>query len=434
MKNIWKTVSVLLCTVLLISAPAQVCATEKTAADYKEEIREKKEQAEEHKQEMRSSESKVDMMEEAVAGLNSEKKELQVAKNELSATVEALDAQLTNVQEVLVELGEDIDRKTKQVENIKNRLREAEANQDEQYASMKQRIKFMYEKGDTAYITMVFGAQNLTDMLNKAEYIEEVSAYDRQLLNEYTETKYRVINLKDKLEVEQASLLETQEQAEIQEYQMSMLIDQKNGEIEKYESEISTKEDAIKEYEAMIASQNATIAALEASILQAEREADALQKELEESGLSDNDIDSSSSSKPVTTQQVFSGPFCMPAPSYTRVSDDYGNRIHPILGVKQFHNGIDFAAPGGSPILAAQSGTVIAAAYSSTMGNYIMINHGGGVITIYMHASALYVSAGQTVTKGQKIAAVGTTGRSTGNHLHFSVRVNGSYVSPWSYL
>lgn len=434
MKNIWKTVSVLLCTVLLISAPAQVCATEKTAADYKEEIREKKEQAEEHKQEMRASESKVDMMEEAVAGLNSEKKELQVVKNELSATVEALDAQLTNVQEVLVELGEDIDRKTKQVENIKNRLREAEANQDEQYASMKQRIKFMYEKGDTAYITMVFGAQNLTDMLNKAEYIEEVSAYDRQLLNEYTETKYRVINLKDKLEVEQASLLETQEQAEIQEYQMSMLIDQKNGEIEKYESEISTKEDAIKEYEAMIASQNATIAALEASILQAEREADALQKELEESGLSDNDIDSSSSSKPVTTQQVFSGPFCMPAPSYTRVSDDYGNRIHPILGVKQFHNGIDFAAPGGSPILAAQSGTVIAAAYSSTMGNYIMINHGGGVITIYMHASALYVSAGQTVTKGQKIAAVGTTGRSTGNHLHFSVRVNGSYVSPWSYL
>lgn len=434
MKNIWKTVSVLLCTVLLISAPAQVCATEKTAADYKEEIREKKEQAEEHKQEMRASESKVDMMEEAVAGLNSEKKELQVAKNELSATVEALDAQLTNVQEVLVELGEDIDRKTKQVENIKNRLREAEANQDEQYASMKQRIKFMYEKGDTAYITMVFGAQNLTDMLNKAEYIEEVSAYDRQLLNEYTETKYRVINLKDKLEVEQASLLETQEQAEIQEYQMSMLIDQKNGEIEKYESEINTKEGAIKEYEAMIASQNATIAALEASILQAEREADALQKELEESGLSDNDIDSSSSSKPVTTQQVFSGPFCMPAPSYTRVKDDYGNRIHPILGVKQFHNGIDFAAPGGSPILAAQSGTVIAAAYSSTMGNYIMINHGGGVITIYMHASALYVSAGQTVTKGQKIAAVGTTGRSTGNHLHFSVRVNGSYVSPWSYL
>lgn len=180
----------------------------------------------------------------------------------------------------------------------------------------------------------------------------------------------------------------------------------------------------------MIASQNATIAALEAKVLKAEKEALALEKELEESGLSDNDIDSVTTTKP----QVYSGPFCFPAPSYTRVSDDYGNRIHPTLGVKQFHNGIDFAAPGGSPILAAQSGTVIAASYNSTMGNYIMISHGGGVITIYMHASALYVSSGQTVTKGQKIAAVGTTGRSTGNHLHFSVRVNGSYVSPWSYL
>lgn len=433
MRNVWKVTSILLSAVLLISVPAQVYATEKTTADYKEEIQKKKEQTEEQKQEMKASESKVDMMEETVAGLNSEKKELQTAKNELSATVEQLDAQLTNVQEVLTELEEDIERKTKQVENIKNRLREAEANQDEQYSSMKQRIKFMYEKGDVAYVSMVFGAQNLTEMLNKAEYIEEVSAYDRKLLDEYTETKYRVINLKDKLETEQSSLLETQEQAEIQEQQMTRLIDQKNGEIEKFESEISTKEDAIKEYEAMIASQNATIAALEASILKAEKEAAALEKELEESGLSDNDI-GSTPSKPATTQPVYSGPFCMPAPSYTRVSDDYGNRIHPILGVQKFHNGIDFAAPGGSPILAAQSGTVIAAAYSSTMGNYIMINHGGGLITIYMHASDLYVSSGKTVTKGQKIAAVGTTGRSTGNHLHFSVRLNGSYVSPWSYL
>ena len=92
------------------------------------------------------------------------------------------------------------------------------------------------------------------------------------------------------------------------------------------------------------------------------------------------------------------------------------------------------AAPGGSPILAAYNGTVVAAAYSSTMGNYVMIDHGDNLYTIYMHASALYVSRGQNVVKGERIAAVGTTGRSTGNHLHFSVRLNGSYVSPWNYL
>ena len=92
------------------------------------------------------------------------------------------------------------------------------------------------------------------------------------------------------------------------------------------------------------------------------------------------------------------------------------------------------AAPSGSSILAAADGTVVAATYNATMGNYVMIDHGNGLYTIYMHASALYVSSGQSVSAGSTIAAVGSTGRSTGAHLHFSVRQNGSYVSPWNYL
>ena len=128
------------------------------------------------------------------------------------------------------------------------------------------------------------------------------------------------------------------------------------------------------------------------------------------------------------------GAFAWPAPSYTRISDDYGWRLHPTLNVQQFHNGVDMAAPSGSAILAAANGQVVAASYSSTMGNYIMINHGSGLYTIYMHASSLSVSNGATVSKGQQIGCVGSTGRSTGPHLHFSVRLNGSYVSPWTYL
>jgi murein DD-endopeptidase MepM/ murein hydrolase activator NlpD len=126
--------------------------------------------------------------------------------------------------------------------------------------------------------------------------------------------------------------------------------------------------------------------------------------------------------------------FQMPLNSYKRISDDYGMRMHPTLGVEKFHNGVDFAANSGTPILAAYGGTVVAAAYNSSMGNYVMINHGDGLYTIYMHASELYVSAGQTVSKGETIAAVGSTGRSTGPHLHFSVRLNGEYVNPWNYL
>ena len=92
------------------------------------------------------------------------------------------------------------------------------------------------------------------------------------------------------------------------------------------------------------------------------------------------------------------------------------------------------AAPSGSPILAAYDGKVVASDYNASMGKYIMIDHGNDLYTIYMHASALYVSKGETVAKGQEIAAVGSTGRSTGPHLHFGVRLNGSYVSPWNYL
>ena len=167
----------------------------------------------------------------------------------------------------------------------------------------------------------------------------------------------------------------------------------------------------MKEYQQMIAQQDAEIASIEAAIRQQ-------QAALDEAN-----------------RRVYGGgQFVWPAPKYTRISDDYGMRTHPTLGVQMMHNGIDMAAPSGSPILAAADGNVIAAAYSSSMGNYIMIDHGSDIITVYMHASALNVSVGQEVSAGDRIGSVGSTGRSTGPHLHFGVRKNGTYVNPWSYL
>ena len=128
------------------------------------------------------------------------------------------------------------------------------------------------------------------------------------------------------------------------------------------------------------------------------------------------------------------GKFKMPIASYTRVSSPYGWRMHPTLGVEKYHNGIDLAAPTGTAIYAAYDGIVVASAYSSSMGNYVMIDHGSGLYTIYMHASKLYVSEDDVVVRGETIAAVGSTGRSTGPHLHFGVRLNGAYVNPSNYV
>lgn len=411
MRKLLKPVSIIMCFIMLWSVPSVAYATEM------DEDEEKREALENSKQDLQNAQDERRSMEGTLSDIKKQQVKLEEAKNDLSEYVVELDGQLIFIQGTLAELDVKIAEKEQEIVQIEQQLKAAQENEADQYESMKQRIRFMYERGNSAYISLILDAENFSEMLNKAEYIEEISNYDREMLKQYQETEEAIAYLKEQLEKEEEMLHSAQEEVAKKEGEMSDLIDQKEKQIENYETDINNKEKAIKEYEAEIAAQNATIAALEAQIAKAEREL---------ADVSGNDVGD--------TPVYGGGAFCWPAPSYTRISDDYGNRIHPTLGVQQFHNGIDMAAPNGSPILAAESGTVIAAAYSSSMGNYIMINHGNGLYTIYMHASALYVSTGQTVTRGQKIAAVGSTGRSTGPHLHFSVRRNGTYVNPWNFL
>lgn len=339
------------------------------------------------------------------------KEDLEASKENLTQYVIQLDEQLKTIQEKIADLKAKIEEKEAELDKTQTELEAAVEEQENQYNAMKQRIKFMYEQGNSLYLELIFSSDSFGEMLNKAEYIEMLSAYDRKKLDEYVATRKLIELYKEQLEEDKAYLEEAKAGVESEEASLNELIGEKERTITEVSTDINNKEAAIAEYEADIKEQNETIAALEKIV--AEEKA----RLAEENGL-----------------KYDGGIFTWPAPSYVRISDDYGSRMHPILGVQQFHNGVDMAAPGGSPILAAYDGNVVAADYSGSMGNYIMIDHGDGLYTIYMHASALYVSKGTFVTKGQSIAAVGSTGRSTGNHLHFSVRLNGSYVNPWSYL
>lgn len=361
--------------------------------------------------EIRQAQEQRKTLQNGLTDVKKLKEELQASKNNLANYITELDGKLTVIEAKIAELKQLIEDKEAEIEETAVELEEAIQIQEEQYEAMKTRIRFMYESGETMYLELFVSAESFGDMLNKASYIESLSAYDRNMLERYIANTEYITLCKEGLEEEKSLLDDAKKAVEEEEAALNSLISEKENQIKAVSSDINNKEAAIREYEAEIAAQNEAIKALEKAV---EEEKKRLAQE--------------------NNRRYDGGVFSWPAPSYTRISDPYGMRIHPTLGVEQFHNGVDLAAPGGSPILAAYSGTVVAADYSSTMGNYIMIDHGDGIYTIYMHASQLYVSKGADVSKGQKIAAVGSTGRSTGNHLHFSVRVNGSYVNPMSYI
>lgn len=385
-----------------------ICARYRTVSYASEltndSIREKEAEINRAKEEKKALQS-------GLTDVQSLKKQLEASKAELSGYVKELDANLADIQAKINELKTMITEKEEEIEQKGIELEEAISVQQQQYEAMKTRIKFMYEKGDTMYLELILGSESFGDMLNKAEYIEKLSSYDRRKLDEYVAYAEYVGLCKQELEEEKDVLKEAKAAVEEEEASLNALIAEKEQEIYKVSSDIQSKEAAIKEYEAEIAAQTSTIKTLEAAVAEERKRLAEEQRRKYDGGV-----------------------FTFPVASYTRISEEYGNRIHPILKVPQFHNGIDIAAPGGTAIYAAYNGNVVAADYSSSMGNYIMIDHGDSLYTVYMHASALYVSKGAEVTKGQKIAAVGSTGRSTGNHLHFSVRLNGSYTSPWNYL
>ncbi|MCM1262331.1 MAG: peptidoglycan DD-metalloendopeptidase family protein [Butyrivibrio sp.] len=400
-KHLKKILCIIMCLGIIFLFPS-----EPAGAVTNDSIKEKEAEIDAAKRE-------VDKLKSSMTDVEAVKKELEKSKSNLTEYVTQLDTQLSNIQTKIDEYKTLITDKTTEIEETTAELDAAVLRQEEQYEEMKARIKFMYECGDTMYLEMLFSSDNFVDLMNKADYIEALSAYDRAQLDEYISNTELIALCKEELEVEKAMLEEAKLAVEDEETAVNTLIAEKETQLKTVTADISTKAEAIKAYEADIAAENETIKALEKAV--AEEKA-RLAAENAKARVYDG------------------GMFSWPCPAYKRISDDFGYRTDPYTGAQKMHNGIDLAAPYGSVIYAAYDGDVVAATYSSSMGNYIMIDHGDGLYTIYMHASALYVSKGQSVYKGQSIAAVGSTGRSTGNHLHFSVRLNGEYVNPWNYL
>ncbi len=401
-------ICLLLCMALVCAMPANALnAIATTLSEItSDSIKEKESQ-------ISDAESELSSLKSTISSLNETLSSLQAAADDISAYITQLDAQVAQLEDDIKDLKAQIATKEAEIEATQQELEEALAQEEAQEAAMIARIRDMYKRGESSIFSLLLSADSLAQMLNLSDYEARLNSYDVQLWTQYQEIRAYVELCEAQLELEKEVLDEAEAVLEEEQAAVEILLAQKEEELAAYETQIAAQESAIAEYEAEVAAQNAEIAALEAAI-EAEKKALLAAQQ--------------------TVLTYDNGTFKFPLATYTRISDDYGWRIHPTLGTNQFHNGVDFAAPYGTAIYAAYDGVVVAAAYSSTMGNYVMINHGSGLYTIYMHASKLYVSEDDVVSRGDTIAAVGSTGRSTGNHLHFSVRLNGEYVSPWNYL
>ena len=336
--------------------------------------------------------------------------------NKIALTEEEIDA----TQDILDELDANIAQTEQELEETTQELE----NKKELFAT---RIRVMYENGDTSYMDVLLNSENFSDMLSNMEIVSQIMDYDKGVVAEYTALKESIEQMKAELESDRAdkqdymdSLEDRKEELESDRADLKKLL-------AKLENDIEYAEKTARQMQADEDKVNAEIEELSRQEAEAARKAAEAAKKAAQS--------KSASSSTSTSTVRASGSMVWPCPSYNYISSNYGYRTHPITGkVSSFHKGIDIASGSGNPVLAAASGTVVKSYMSSSYGNYIVISHGGGLMTAYAHLSRRLVSVGDTVSAGQQIGKVGSTGNSTGPHLHFEVYVNGSTVNPMNYV
>lgn len=357
--------------------------------------------------------------------IESQKEEIQA---ELDAQKQALEENQDKIAAVVKEKADAMSEKDDlelQLESIFASLQQIEAtiiDTENEYNSkvelLKERTRAMYQLSDYTTLQMFIESDALLSFLNMQSYYNVMIEKDRALIEE-------VQNLKTDLEIKKKTQIENQTSYEQLLAEKEELITK----LQNNEDYLSSLSDTTK----------AMIDKLEAQEDEMDKESEALESKIkklqEQEEAKKQEVSSSNNSSPGNYETSYEGgKMLWPSAASTYISSYFGMRMHPIYHYMRMHNGIDIAAAGGTNILAAESGTVIEATYNSGYGNYIVIYHGNGVSTLYAHSSRLIASVGDYVTRGQVIALVGTTGNSTGNHLHFEVRIDGTPHNPLDYL
>lgn len=382
--------------------------------------------------------SSVSSLKNQLSGIASQKeavkKEIAALGDKLSAASErkaALDQQMELTQDEIDTTEALIQALAGQIEEKEAELVVAQADLDKKAALFATRVRVMYESGNISYLDVLLNAGDMSDMLSCLDKVTQVMDYDKKVMEDYRQAKEELEIKKASLEQDKAD--EVAYKGTLQSKYDSLASSKKEQEsiMAQLNANIEEKKKQTEKMEAEQAEINAEIERLSRLAAEEARRKAELAKQQSKSGSGGG---SGSSGGGVSTPT--SGTFTWPLPGYGSgsITSPYGYRKHPITGKRKLHAGLDLGAPKGTTIVAAASGTVVKSYMSSSYGNYTVIDHGGGVMTAYAHQSKRLVSAGDRVSAGQKIGLVGSTGNSTGNHLHFEVYVNGSTVNPMNYF
>lgn len=347
-------------------------------------------------QQIEDSKKKVSEQQEKIKKIEEEQ--------ELTAeNIEQLKKETVEIQAQIDSKNAEIEKTDKELKKAEKELEEAKEKSSNQYDAYKERFRIMCEDGSVSYLEIILSSNSIMDFVNNIETAKEISEYDKKIYDEMKESEKKIQELADtisaskrKLEAEKSGL-----------DQQKSNLDAKQSQLEKAKQRLqSDSEAAQKIIDEEIAKQNALKAQLSASL-----------------------------SKTGDGTVYSGGAFLWPTPSCTYITSHFApQRVNPVTGQLRPHTGTDIGAQYGANVIAAAGGTVKFAGWNGGYGNCVIIDHGGGRSTLYAHMSSIGVSNGQSVTAGQSVGKVGSTGNSTGPHLHFEILINGTAVNPMQYF
>lgn len=357
------------------------------------------------------TQAEINQMKEDAAALKKQRAELQKQLKAIQADKSKaldqkalLEQQINATQAEINNIAAQITQYDQLIAQKETELAATEEKERAQYELFCKRVREMEEQGEVSYWSILFSSDDFSDLLDNAMMVEEIMDYDNQVMNE-------LIAIREQIEADKAALetaRQEQKDAKAEQEAAKAELKSQQAQVDALIAEISGQESQVKAAEAK----------LQAAANAADAEIRAAEKEL---------------ASQIANVPSESG-FLWPLPGRYNLSSLYGSRKHPVTGKANNHTGIDVPAPSGTPIQACKSGVVTTSTYNNSYGNYVVVSHSDGTSTLYAHMSRRNASKGQTVSQGQVIGYVGTTGSSTGNHLHLEIRVNGSRRDPINYF